>query len=112
MLEDGRIEVTAADFPFFLYQFTDDYDPKDPDIGLCRGHVLVRVCRCGSFTVGTVIISQQVWKHIFMGPGSALKQTPTRSSTKQGQAGLNRLERVTPRTIAYAAMHVCTRTYA
>jgi len=64
MLEDGCIEVTATDFPFFLYQFMNDYDPKDPDIGLCRGHVLVRV-----------------WKHIFMGPGLALKKTPTCSST-------------------------------
>jgi hypothetical protein len=51
-------------------------------------------------------ITLQVWKHIFTGPTSALKTQPNHSHTKKGQAGLNRLEHVTPCTIAYAAIQV------
>jgi hypothetical protein len=53
-----------------------------------------------------LLTSLQVWKHIFTGPTSALQTQPSRSRTKKGRAGLNRLERVTPRTIAYAAIHM------
>lgn len=36
-----------------------------------------------------------------------MKVTPGAARTRPGQAKLNSLESVTPRTIAYAALHVC-----
>lgn len=44
--------------------------------------------------------------HIFTGPTSAMQMEPNKSWTKKGQASINKLEHVTPRTIAYVAMHV------
>ena len=49
----------------------------------------------------------QTYRHIFTSPSSALKNTPGAGRTKSGQAKLNGLVSVTPRTIAYAALHVC-----
>jgi hypothetical protein len=41
---DGRIEVTAADLPSFLYEIGTVYNPDDEVTGLFRGFLLVRVC--------------------------------------------------------------------
>lgn len=48
----------------------------------------------------------QTYRHIFTSPSSALKNTPGAGRTKSGQAKINGLVSVTPRTIAYAALHV------
>lgn len=43
-VEDGDIEITAHDFPSFLYENGIVYDPDDEVTGLFRGFLLVRVC--------------------------------------------------------------------
>lgn len=42
-MQDGRIKVTAADFPTFLYPLGTEYDPGTIDTQLFRGPLLVRV---------------------------------------------------------------------
>jgi len=42
--EDGKIEITAADLPSFLYESGTVYDPDDEVTGLFRGFLIVRVC--------------------------------------------------------------------
>ncbi|THH07281.1 hypothetical protein EW146_g9367, partial [Bondarzewia mesenterica] len=87
-LLDGQIQVTAADLPTFLYE-GEDFDPNDPEKGLLRGELVVRV-----------------WQHIFQSLSAGLKHNVGNKSTrtKAGQAKLNDLVEVTPRTIAYAAL--------
>ena len=41
---DGKIEITAADFPSFLYESGTVYNPDDEVTGLFPGFLLVRVC--------------------------------------------------------------------
>lgn len=45
-VEDGKIEITAHDWPSFLYDTTTIYDPDDEVTGLFRGFLLVRVKYC------------------------------------------------------------------
>jgi len=40
---DGSIQVTANDWPNFLYE-EDVYDPDELDKGLLQGYFLLRVC--------------------------------------------------------------------
>ena len=47
----------------------------------------------------------QTWKHIFIGPSSALQDSRD-FRTKKGQAEMNGLKKATARTIAYAALQV------
>ncbi|THH19111.1 hypothetical protein EW146_g1981 [Bondarzewia mesenterica] len=92
-LLDGQIQVTAADLPTFLYE-GEDFDPDDLEKGLLRGELVVRV-----------------WRHIFQSPSAGLKHNVGNKSTptKAGQAKLNDLVEVTPRTIAYAALMTFSR---
>jgi hypothetical protein len=53
-LLDGKIEITAADFPSFLYESGTVYNPDDEVTGLFRGFLLVRVCT--SFLLWTLLI--------------------------------------------------------
>jgi hypothetical protein len=48
----------------------------------------------------------QVWRHIFTGPASVLKKTPGPASGKRCNAQIHGMTRVTPRSIAYAAVQV------
>jgi len=41
---DRKIEITAADFPSFLYKSGTLYNPDDEVTGLFHGFLLVRVC--------------------------------------------------------------------
>jgi len=43
LLKEGLLRVTAADWPSFLYDDTEIYDPMQKDKGLLRGYLLVRV---------------------------------------------------------------------
>ncbi|KAH9932169.1 hypothetical protein B0H21DRAFT_699730, partial [Amylocystis lapponica] len=73
--------------PSFLYS-DDAYDINDFDIGLLRGAFLLKV-----------------YKHIFTGPSSALKDTPGPSAGTKAPIGKkNGLTKPTPETIAYAAV--------
>lgn len=42
-VEDGAIEITAADPPSFLYKTGTIYDPENEVEGLFRGFLLIRV---------------------------------------------------------------------
>jgi len=82
----GRITITAADWPAFLYDNeANSYSADEIDKGLLRGHFLLRV-----------------YRHIFRGPACALD--PFSSKGKGGNAKLHGLTQATPRTIAYAAV--------
>jgi hypothetical protein len=52
------------------------------------------------------MLFQQVWQHIYISPSSASKEMTIPVSAKAGQAKLNNLLSVTPRTIAYTAIQV------
>jgi hypothetical protein len=41
-IQDGRIAVTAEDWPAFLYDDT-PYDPQNEELGLFRGFLLLQV---------------------------------------------------------------------
>lgn len=121
-LIDGSIEVTADDFPTFLYEDS-WYEEDHPDIdsvlrysdgnvanGLLRGHPVLRVRNPRSASFLTNVLSK-VWHHIFDGPSVASKsrhddETPPKAGrgSKQGHAKKNGLTKVTPETIAYAAV--------
>ncbi|THH13550.1 hypothetical protein EW146_g6684 [Bondarzewia mesenterica] len=152
ILLDGQIQVTAADLPTFLYEGK-DFDLDDPEKGLLRGELVVRVwllsvdnawahtdCRVEQMecilslerTEGTetseekfsyvlfkrrnafrsallrsfVLRSPVLRRHLTTSPSAGLKHNVGNKSTrtKAGQAKLNDLVEVTPRTIAYAAL--------
>jgi hypothetical protein len=42
MLQEGTLQMTGAEWPTFLYDEA-LYDPEEPDKGLLRGYLLVRV---------------------------------------------------------------------
>jgi hypothetical protein len=44
-VQDGRIKIKArlGTFPTFMYDKDVEYDRKETDKGLCRGHFLLRV---------------------------------------------------------------------
>ena len=42
-VEDKKILITDEDFPIFLYESGSVYDEENEDVGLFRGHVLIRV---------------------------------------------------------------------
>jgi hypothetical protein len=103
---DGTIKVIADDWPTFLYE-EGVYDPGEIDKGLLRGHFLLRVSRL--FIVHRVFaedIVAKVYKHIFTSPSSALKDSPGTNATRSGNAKIHHMTRVTPTTIAYAAVQV------
>ena len=56
-VEDASLQLTADDFPSFLYEGGTIYDEDNEDIHLFRGFLLVRVCvlylinHCGCDTV-------------------------------------------------------------
>jgi hypothetical protein len=104
-LEDGRITVSANDLPTFLYE-NSAYDPMDMEKGLCRSDILLRVSILLLRFHMCFNTPYQTYRHIFTSPSSAMKNTPGAARTKSGQAKLNGLHSVTPRTIAYAALHV------
>ena len=43
-LKNGVVEVTANDYPLFLYD-NEEFHEEDPYLGLCRGPFLVKVGR-------------------------------------------------------------------
>ncbi len=41
-IEDGSIQITANDFPSFVYESGTVYDENNEDVGLFRGYLLVQ----------------------------------------------------------------------
>ena len=87
-VQEGCHQVTAADFPTFLYD-KDQYklNPEDPCSGLFQGHVLLHG-----------------YCHIFTGPASW--EDGKGKGGKQARAIVNKLKAPMPQTIAYAAIMV------
>lgn len=43
-LKSGDIQIDDTDYPAFMYEKDIIYDPDEPEVGLFRGYLLVRVC--------------------------------------------------------------------
>jgi hypothetical protein len=107
-VDNGEIKVHAAQWPTFMYSFTDGYDPDDMQNGLCRGLLLVHV-RSLFLIMLIISVTPQVFCHIFTRPSSALRKS-TRAM-KSPKAAIHGLTAVTGRTIAYAAVQVRPSSY-
>ncbi|KAG6893667.1 hypothetical protein C0992_009136 [Termitomyces sp. T32_za158] len=84
-IESGEIIVTADQFPRFLYPHGHEFDPDNLSKDILRGHFCFRV-----------------GKHIFQGP-SASHEKAGFSRGKSGNAAINGISSMTPRSIAYIA---------
>ncbi|THG93296.1 hypothetical protein EW026_g7907 [Hermanssonia centrifuga] len=84
-VENGVIMIMADDLPCFLYP-KDKYNPNNVEEGLLRGEYL-----------------RSVFCFIYTGPRTATKEAPGPSSGP-GKAKLYNMTRVTPQSIAYAAV--------
>jgi hypothetical protein len=100
MLREGALKG----LPAFLYD-DDMYDPGEPDKGLLRGHVVLRVCNFIYATSMANNVNLQSFRHFFTGPVSAMS-VGDRKSTKPPKAKIHGLTKPTPRTIAYSAVQV------
>ncbi|PSS30961.1 hypothetical protein PHLCEN_2v2486 [Hermanssonia centrifuga] len=85
-VENGLIMIMADDLPCFLYP-EDKYNPEDVEEGLLRGEYL-----------------RSVFRFIYTGPRTATKEAPGPSAGRPGKAKLYNMTRVTPESIAYAAV--------
>jgi len=103
-LRDGCIAVTGQDFPVFLFP-PGSYNEEDILCGSTHRPLLLSVCSSSLHFV--MLTSAQTWRHIFQGPKLALKQTHGGPAAKAGQAKLHKMEKVTPPSITYAALHIC-----
>ncbi len=90
-LQAGSLSCTADLLPSYLYPAGQLFDPANLRYGLLRG-----------------ILCVKVYEQIFLGRAVAMGEVD--GQARQGsQAELIGLERTTPRTIAYAAVQVCSR---
>jgi hypothetical protein len=86
------------------------YDPEsvvagDALAGFCQGYLLLRVWLHSILHSRLNSSRIQVIKHIFTGPMSALTSKPT-ASNKPPNSVVYKMERVTGRHVAYAAVMV------
>ena len=91
------------DFPICLYDL-DVYDGKDHQLGLLCSPLLVRVHEFGPVNCSS-LKRCQFWKYIFTSPKSAYEDKPGQGA-KSGQAKNNKMKKVTPGSIVYAATQV------
>ncbi|TFK47769.1 hypothetical protein OE88DRAFT_1738301 [Heliocybe sulcata] len=83
-VKEGRVHITANQFPRFLYPEDKVYEEDEFEEGLFKGH-------CA--------------KHMFIGPGSALQA----AGWQKGHAGVTKIikmDKMTPRALAYVACQV------
>ncbi|PSR71615.1 hypothetical protein PHLCEN_2v12468 [Hermanssonia centrifuga] len=85
-VENGVIQINAEDFPCFLYP-EDSYNPDNVEEGLLRGEFL-----------------RSVFRSIYTGPRTATKEAPGPSAGRPSKAKQHNMTKVTPRSIAYAAI--------
>ncbi|KAJ3568494.1 hypothetical protein NP233_g5677 [Leucocoprinus birnbaumii] len=84
----GALPVTDDLFPAHLYPLGTKYNPKNISKGLFRGHAWILA-----------------YKIIFTAPSSA-KTISYKEVAHKSKARTNKLRHVTPKTIAYACLHV------
>lgn len=90
-LQAGSLSCTADFMPSYLYPAGQPFDSANLRCGLLRGVLCVKA-----------------YQHIFLGRAVAMGEVD--GEARQGsQAELIGLERTTPRTIAYAAVQVCSQ---
>ncbi|KAF7783394.1 hypothetical protein Agabi119p4_1418 [Agaricus bisporus var. burnettii] len=87
-IDSGSRVISGRDFPAFLYPQDIRYNEKQPQVGLFRG-----------------LLWLHTFKALFTGPSSAGSAEFRGALTRSCQATRNGLRRVTPETIAYAALH-------
>jgi len=46
---DGKQGIHTSKWPIFMYDISKGYDPKNKEISLCRGIILVCICDLSSF---------------------------------------------------------------
>jgi len=102
-MQEGRVKIGTGEWPAYLYDENQVYDPEEKDKGLLRGYLLVRVR--SYFSLFLISDLLQVYRHIFTGPATAFIGSG-RKGTKASKSKLHGLSSVTPRTIAYAAVQV------
>jgi hypothetical protein len=100
MLQEGALKG----LPTYLYD-EGMYNPEEPDKGLLRGYIVVRVCHFIYAMSMANSVHLQSFQHFFTGPVSAMS-VGDRKSTKPPKAKIHSLTKPTPRTIAYSAIQV------
>lgn len=99
----GEIELTAQDFPVFLYD-KKQFDPEQIEKGLFHGYFLVRVCSFFCLLIYNISITFQVFYHIFTGPSSTLAGHAASRGTKLPIANEMGMCHVTLYHIVYTAL--------
>jgi hypothetical protein len=107
-LASGKIQMTANDFPAFLWSGNppgDEYDGDAMTQGLFRGYLLERVSH-SLFTAHRVSHQPlaQVMRHIFTGPSTALGDDSR--ATRSCNAALHDMVSVEAEHIAYGCVQV------
>ena len=115
-IRDQEIPASSREWPSFLYDAKQPWDPDDINKGLLRGHFLLRVCsrlHLWFQYYHTPTLYSQVYLHIFIAPSAAARNRYStvsaqteKQGVKHGNAQIHGIKRVTGRTIAYAAVQV------
>jgi hypothetical protein len=107
-VKEGRITITVAKLPTYLYDES-MLDPARKNQGCLRGYYLKRVCCSYLFLfVEFDLQFEQVFRHIFTGPSSAISAT-AHKGTKAPKGRIHSMTSPLPRAIAYAAVQVSSR---
>lgn len=93
----------SSQLPRYLFPDNQEYTPTLD--GVLTGHLMLRV-RAPLLVVLYTYIGCKVAKHLFMGPSAAL-EGPGYHRGRGGNAAINGMTRMTPRSIAYVAVQVC-----
>lgn len=107
-MREGRTRITSRDYPSFLYDGEMEYKADAIDYGLLRGALLLAVCvyRWQHHTKSLSHYSK-VFRIIFTGPSSALcTEAGPATKGRPPIAVMNKVKRVIPEMIAYAAVMV------
>jgi hypothetical protein len=102
-INSGR-KVPANLLPCFLWPEGHIFDPEDPEDGLFRGHIPVRV-RCHAVCLWILLNTLQCAKMVYIGPASALT-IPGAKRGKPGNAAVMQMRKMTVRALAYVAVQV------
>lgn len=104
---DGTLVIRGSDFPAFLYPFDTPYKPSRPRDECFHGLLWIFVSRDNIILiVFALLMKYQTFKALFTGPATATQAEFNGLRPKHCQAYHHGLTKVTPETIAYAAMHV------
>lgn len=122
---DGHPDFVVSEdsFPMFLYPYA-TYDPDNVEKGLFKSAILVKVCYQLSNIFWPVHLNHQCFKFLFTSPSSAQdidtekdldepsfrpsKSRKRRAPTRGHVANIMGLKTVTPRSIVYVCVQVCS----